>query len=83
MDGESVSEALPSDRKRLREIITLSFPRFFCFFASRRVDLNDGRVLVLEVQSGVAGFAKLIDFQVGGGTYGCILWIVVYPDIVA
>ncbi len=79
MDADSVREALPSDRKRLREIITLSFPRFFRFFASHSVDSKDGRVLVLEVQSTVAGFAKLIDFQVGGGKYGCILWVAVYP----
>ncbi len=28
----------------------------------------------------VVGFAKLIDFQIGGKKYGCILWIAVHPN---
>jgi ribosomal protein S18 acetylase RimI-like enzyme len=79
MDVDLVREALPSDRERLREIVAFSFPRFFRFFANQSVDSKDGRVLVLEVQGAVAGFSKLIDFQVGGGKYGCILWIAVHP----
>jgi ribosomal protein S18 acetylase RimI-like enzyme len=27
----------------------------------------------------VVGFAKLIDFQIGGKKYSCILWIAVHP----
>lgn len=80
MDTDSVREALPSDRERLKEIIALSFPRFFRFFASHSVDSKDGCVLVLEVHGAVSGFAKLIDSKVGGGKYGCILWIVVHPS---
>lgn len=79
MDEHSVREALPSDRKRLREIISLSFPSFFRFFASHGIGSKDKCVLILEVQGAVAGFAKLIDFQVSGGKYGCILWIAVHP----
>ena len=75
----SIRQATSSDYIELKEIIDLSFPRFFRFFASHSVDSKDGHVLVLEVQGAVAGFAKLIDFQVGGGKYGCILWIAVHP----
>jgi hypothetical protein len=63
----SIRQATSSDYAKLKEIIDLSFPRFFRFFASHSVDSKDGHVLLLEVQGAVAGFAKLIDFQVGGG----------------
>jgi ribosomal protein S18 acetylase RimI-like enzyme len=74
-----IREATPSDRAKLKEIIDLSFPRFFRFFASRSVSDTHEPTLVSEQESVVVGFAKLIEFNVGNGTYGCILWIAVHP----
>lgn len=69
---------LPSDAVRVKEIIDLSFSAFMGFFALRSVR-QDGQVLVCEEQGSVVGFAKLIDFRVGGKKFGCILWIAVHP----
>ena len=64
---------------KVKEIIDLSFPRFFRYFASYSVTSEDGKVLVTETKGEVSGFAKLIEFNVGTGKYGCILWIAVHP----
>jgi len=75
----SVRQATKDDRARLKEIIDLSFPRFFRFFASHSVDSEDGIVLVSENQGTISGFAKLIEFNIEQRKFGCILWIAVHP----
>ena len=70
--------AMPNDFGSIKQIIDASFPRFFRFFAVHSLH-QEGRVLVSETQTTIAGFAKLIDFQVGSGKYGCILWVAVSP----
>ena len=75
----SIREATLNDLAKIKQIIGLSFPRFFRFFASHSVYAEEGKVLVAVDQGTVAGFAKLIEFQVGGVKYGCILWIAVHP----
>lgn len=64
----------------MKEIIDLSFPRFFRFFAARSVDSEEGKMLVSEYDGVVVGFAKLTEFYVAGGKYGCILWLAVHPN---
>ena len=76
----SVREASSRDRVILREIIGLSFPRFFRFFADHSVNSDEGKVLVGEKHSAVVGFAKLINFCVADVKYGCILWLAVHPN---
>ena len=75
----TIRNSVQSDEGRLREIIGLSFPSFFRFFASRSL-YSEGTVLVSEASKMVVGFAKLIEFRVGGGTFGCVLWLAVHPD---
>jgi ribosomal protein S18 acetylase RimI-like enzyme len=70
---------LPSDEGRLREIVGLSFSRFMGFFAANSLFSDEGQVLVSETQGNVVGFTKLIQFQVGGDKFGCVLWIAVHP----
>jgi ribosomal protein S18 acetylase RimI-like enzyme len=77
---DTVRQATPSDMPKLKEIIGLSFPRFFRFFASHSVNSEEGKVLVSESQGIIVGFAKLIEFNVGGCKYGCILWLAVHPQ---
>lgn len=76
----TIRQATADDREKLKEIIDLSFPRFFRFFASHSVNSEEGKVLVAQTHGIVAGFAKLIEFHVGDVKYGCILWIAVHPD---
>jgi ribosomal protein S18 acetylase RimI-like enzyme len=64
----------------LKEIIDLSFPRFFRFFAAESVGSEEGKVLVSEFEGVVVGFAKLIDFYVAKHKCGCILWVAVHPN---
>lgn len=75
-----IRQATTNDMTKLKEIIALSFPRFFRFFANHSVESEDGKVLVSENQGIISGFAKLIEFNVGTRKYGCILWIAVYPS---
>src|SRR5664280_783925 len=75
-----VRQAVPSDFVKLKEIVNLSFPRFFCFFANHSLNSEEGKTLVSEEQCAVVGFAKLIEFNVGSGKYGCILWLAVHPN---
>ncbi len=75
----SIRQATANDRAKLKEIIDVSFPRFFRFFASHSVDSEDGKVLISEYRDVTVGFAKLIDFHIGPRKYGCILWIAVHP----
>jgi GNAT superfamily N-acetyltransferase len=76
----SIRQASTNDHAKLKEIIDLSFPRVFRFFASHSLSSEDGKVLVSVDQCGVVGFAKLIEFKVGGIKYGCILWLGTHPD---
>src|SRR5271157_3179043 len=74
----AIRQMAPTDMGTLKEIVDLSFPRFFRFFAIHSLR-EQGKVLVTEAQV-VVGFAKLIDFQVGSGKFGCILWRAVHPQ---
>ena len=75
----TIRQAEPCDRGRLKEIVDLSFPRFFRFFANHSVADLAEPVLVGAAGNVIVGFAKLIEFNVGEGKYGCILWIAVHP----
>ncbi len=68
-----------SDERSIREIINLSFPVFFRFFACHSLS-SEGAVLASEIDRKVVGFAKLIEFSVGIRECGCILWLAVHPD---
>jgi ribosomal protein S18 acetylase RimI-like enzyme len=76
----SIRQATPNDHATLKEIIDLSFPRFFRFFASHSLDSEAGKVFVCETRGAVVGFAKLIEFNIGSRNYGCILWLAVHPE---
>ena len=75
-----IREAQSKDISQLKEIIDVSFPRFFRYFAIHSVSDLREPVLVTVIEGIIAGFAKLIEFQVGGVKYGCILWIAVHPS---
>lgn len=72
-------QTTPSDMANLKQIIDVSFPRFFRFFATHSLN-EEGEVLVSETQGTAVGFAKLVEFQVDGGKFGCILWLAVHPQ---
>ena len=76
----SIRQMLPADAARLKEIPDRSFSRFMRFFAVHSLFSEDGWVFVSEAQGSAVGFAKLIDFTIGGAKFGCILWIAVHPD---
>ncbi len=75
-----IRQAESRDKMMLEEIIRLSFPRFFRFFASKSITSQEGQVLVSELEEIVVGFVKLIDFYVAKHKHGCILWIAVHPN---
>ena len=75
----TIRQIVPSDTDRVKQIIDLSFPRFFRFFATHSLH-EEGEVLVSETEGLVVGFAKLINFHVGGGKFGCILWLAVHSQ---
>ena len=75
----TVRKRAQTDGGRLKEIVDLSFPRFFRFFASLSIHEEEGQVLVTEANGVVVGFAKLKDFQVNRVKFGCILWLAVHP----
>jgi ribosomal protein S18 acetylase RimI-like enzyme len=74
----SIRDATKADMPRLREITDLSFP-YFRLFALHSVSDLSQPVLVCEVDGAVAGFAKLVEFNVGNTRCGCILWIATHP----
>jgi N-acetylglutamate synthase-like GNAT family acetyltransferase len=76
----TIRQANQQDGMILKEIIDLSFPRFFRFFASHSVFSEEGKVIVNEIDGAIAGFAKLIEFKVANVKYGCILWLAVHPN---
>ena len=75
----TIRRSIQSDEGCLKEIVNLSFPRFFRFFANRSLN-SEGTVLVSEVDRTVVGFAKLIEFKIGGDRFGCVLWLAVHPN---
>ena len=75
----SIRQAVPGDYVKLKEIVDLSFPRFFRFFANHSLSSDEGKSLISEDKGAALGFAKLIEFNVGGDKYGCILWLAVHP----
>jgi len=75
-----VRDAEQKDKTGLKEIVDLSFPRFFRFFAMHSLNSEGGKTLVGEQDGEVAGFAKLTDFSVGKLKCGCILWLAVHPS---
>jgi N-acetylglutamate synthase-like GNAT family acetyltransferase len=79
MKTSSIRQATLNDRAKLEEIVDLSFPRFFRFFANHSLNSEKGKTLVSEEQGVAVGFAKLIDFNFGNGKFGCILWLAVHP----
>ena len=80
MDTEFiVRQMVPDDMGRLKQIIEASFPRFYWFFATHSLH-EEGEVLVSETHGKVVGFAKLIEFNLGSGKFGCILWLAVHPQ---
>jgi ribosomal protein S18 acetylase RimI-like enzyme len=76
----NIRQSTTQDREKIKGIIDLSFPRFFRFFASHSVNSEEGKVLVSETHGVISGFAKLIEFNIGEGKYGCILWVAVHPS---
>ncbi len=81
MNSEStIRQATTKDYIKLKEIIDLSFPRFFRYFANHTVTSKNGRVLVSETEGLTSGFVKLIEFNIGLQKYGCILWIAIHPS---
>lgn len=75
----AIRQMAPDDMDKLKQIIDTSFSRFFRFFATHSLN-EEGEVLVSETQGTVVGFAKLVEFHVGGGEFGCILWLAVHPQ---
>ena len=75
----TIRQATPSDNAKLKEIIDMSFPRFFRFFATHSL-YSEGKVLVCEAQGAVVCFAKLTEFHVDDNKYGRILWLAVHPE---
>lgn len=76
----TVRRMLPSDLDRLRETVALSFSKLMGFFAVHSLLSQDGQTIVADVQGVAVGFAKLIAFQIGGGKFGCVLWVATHPD---
>jgi ribosomal protein S18 acetylase RimI-like enzyme len=75
-----IRRATPDDYVKLKEIIDLSFPMFFRYFAYHSVSSDDGKVLVSENHGVTSGFVKLIEFNLNSQKYGCVLWIAVHPS---
>jgi ribosomal protein S18 acetylase RimI-like enzyme len=76
----SIRQSTPDDYLKIKEIIDLSFPRFFRYFAYHSITSEDGTVIVSETQGSISGFVKLIEFNINSQKYGCILWIAVHPS---
>ena len=73
-----IRQMAQNDLSQVKKVIDLSFPIIYRYFSFH--SLNEvGQVLVYETEGMVVGFAKLIDFQIGGKKYSCILWIAVHP----
>jgi ribosomal protein S18 acetylase RimI-like enzyme len=75
----AIRPMMPPDARRLKQIIDMSFPRLSRFFATNSLH-EEGEVLVSETQGIAVGFAKLVEFNMDGDKFGCVLWIAVHPD---
>ncbi len=75
----TIRQMTQKDENQVKQIIDLSFPIIYRFFAFHSIH-EEGQVLVSEVEETVVGFAKLINFKIGGKKYSCILWIAVHPS---
>jgi ribosomal protein S18 acetylase RimI-like enzyme len=75
----SIRQVTANDLTKLKELADLSFSTFFRFFANHSLSSDEGKTLVFEDQGVPVGFTKLIEFNVGGCKYGCILWLAVHP----
>ncbi len=75
----SIRQATPTDLPNIKEIIDKSFSWVISFFAAQSVDFEEGKILVAESEGSIAGFAKLVEFNLGSVKYGCILWLAVDP----
>jgi ribosomal protein S18 acetylase RimI-like enzyme len=76
----TIQKATPTDLPKIQTIINTSFPRFYRHFAYRSVSNFKTPTLTATTPEGIAGFAKLIEFNVGDKRCGCILWIAVAPE---
>jgi ribosomal protein S18 acetylase RimI-like enzyme len=76
----TIRQITQEDLPQVKQIISLSFGRFFRFFASHSLEEDEGRALVCELQKTILGFVKLVEFHIGNNRYGCILWIAVHPE---
>ena len=74
-----MKQATPRDMPQIKEIIDLSFPRFFRYFAAQSVSDFTEPTFVSQQNGDILGFVKLIQFQISANKYGCILWIAVHP----
>ena len=74
-----IRAATTADLPKLKEIIGQSFPRLYRYFAWHSASNPHEPVLVAEFEGKVAGFTKLIEFNISAAKYGCILWIAVDP----
>ncbi len=75
-----VRDVEQNDKTGLKEIVDVSFPRFFRFFAMQSLNSESGKTLVGEKCGKIVGFAKLTDFLAGKLRCGCILWLAVHPS---
>ena len=79
MDADLIIRQMTqNDIEQVKQVIDLSFPKFYRFFALRSLQ-EEEQVLVNEEAGKVVGFAKLIEFQVGVTKLGCLLWLAVHP----
>ncbi len=79
-NASSIRPSTSNDYIKIKEIIDLSFPDSSVILPINSVISENGKVLVSEDQSGISGFAKLIEFSINSKKYGCILWIAVHPS---
>ncbi len=79
-NASSIKPSTSDDYTKIKQIIDLSFPRFFRYFANHSVTSEYGKVLASETQGVISGFVKLIEFNINSQKYGCILWIAVHPS---
>jgi N-acetylglutamate synthase-like GNAT family acetyltransferase len=79
-DALMIRQATPGDLPQIKGIIDLSFPLFFRYFAAHTASDFSEPTIVSQQNGAIAGFAKLIKFQIAKDKYGCILWIAVHPN---
>jgi ribosomal protein S18 acetylase RimI-like enzyme len=73
-----IRQMAQNDLSQVKKVMDLSFPIIYRYFSFHSLS-EEGQVLVCKAEGMVVGFAKLIDFQIGGKKYSCILWIAGHP----